>query len=101
MTLKNRIHRLERGLSDRNRCPRCRDRAGLVLITSRQEGLDATPVLDESRAKDCEPCLGCGFTPDITHIIETVVNNREEILRVLEADSQTAPGSQTVRHDPQ
>ena len=92
--LQARLQRLERRIiAERGTCPACRERHGhTVFIRSRRQP-DGTVV---SFNPEPEPCARCGEIPELViQIIEVVVANREEALRL-----KRELGQATALHTP-
>jgi hypothetical protein len=45
----------------------------------RQESLDAIPVPRMIHSDNGDPCTSCGWSPEVTEIIEIVVHSREDV----------------------
>jgi hypothetical protein len=84
VSFRSRMKRLERERPDRGRCSACRGRSDHIVLTARQDSLDAPPVRTREHDEMGEPCLVCGWAPEVTEVIEIVVSDRDDATRALE-----------------
>ena len=80
MSLRRRLNRLERVQPNRGRCRACSSRPDSFVNIFRQESLDAIPVPHRLHDDNGDPCTSCGWSPEVTAIIEIVVHSHEDVL---------------------
>jgi hypothetical protein len=85
VSIRNRLNRLERSQPDRGRCAACRARPDHVILSARQDSLDASPVRMREQDEVGEPCAACGRAPHVTEVVEILVGARDDIHRLEEA----------------
>jgi hypothetical protein len=95
MSVRTRLHRLERQQSNRGRCPMCRDRPSGILRLFRKDSPEGATVPVKRAGDDGKPCPSCGWTPTVTKIVKVVVNSRDDLahLSKLSGVGQSASGS--------
>ena len=82
MSLRRRLQRLEREHRAGGRCLQCRERPEKVLRFFHQDSPEEASVPEESPDDAGEPCLACGWAPEVTEIVTVVVQSREEVARL-------------------
>jgi hypothetical protein len=84
VSFRSRLNRLERERPDGGRCSACLGRPDYLILTARQDSLEAPPVRIREYDEQGEPCVACGWAPDVTEVIELLVGDREDVTSLRE-----------------